>query len=193
MLRGELKRRKTTMTDNMRGVAGLNIFYRDMGEGSPVHVMHSAGGTSGQWRKLVKRMSDRHRIIAMDMVSHGKSDRAPPDVNNIYELEVDILSSFVDMTGHPVHLVGHSLGGAVAARFALRYSERVRSLVLFEPTLFQLLANGGHEAGWQDLQRLIDGTHAKLTVGDKTGAARVLIDYWTSPGTFQRMPRSRRP
>ena len=92
------------------------------------------------------------------------------------------------MVGQPVHLVGHSLGGAVAARFALRWPERTRSLTLFEPTLFQLLANGGHDEGWDDLQRLIDGIHEHLGAGDKAGAAEVLIDYWARPGTFQAMP-----
>ena len=176
------------MAEGKRDIDGLKIFYRDSGEGTPVLLLHCAGGTSGQWRKLMDRIGDRYRLIALDMVAHGKSDKAPPDINDIYELEVDILKAFADMADQPVHLVGHSLGGAVAARFALRWPERTRSLTLFEPTLFQLLANGGHDEGWGDLQSLIDGIHECLAAGDKSGAAEVLVDYWARPGTFQAMP-----
>ncbi len=176
------------MAEGMRDIDGVRIFFRESGQGTPVLLLHCAGGTSGQWRKLMDRMHDRYRLIALDMVSHGRSDKAPPGVKDIYELEVDILKSFADMVAQPVHLVGHSLGGAVAARFALRWPERMRSLTLFEPTLFQLLANGGHDEGWRDLQRLIDGLHERLATGDESGAAQVLIDYWARPGTFQAMP-----
>lgn len=175
------------MKEGRRQAAGLSIYYREDGEGTPIILLHCAGGTCGQWRKLMERMSDRHRLIAMDMVSHGKSDKPPSDIENVYDLEVNILSSFVDMTAQPVHLVGHSLGGATAARFALRSPERVRSLTLFEPVLFQLLANGGHDPGWEDLQRLTNGIHERLAVGDKRGAAEALVDYWARPGTFQAM------
>ena len=183
-------------------VKGLNIFYREAGSGDPIVLLHCAGGASGQWRNLMDRMSNRYRLFAMDMFSHGKSDKPPPGLQNIYELEVDLVAAFAELAGPPIHLVGHSIGGAAAAqtpasggaaaaRYAAQTPASIKSLTLFEPTLFQLLANGADEEGWSDLMRLIGGMSKWFDAGDREGAAEVLVDYWSKFGAFRALPKDR--
>jgi pimeloyl-ACP methyl ester carboxylesterase len=170
---------------------GLNIFYREAGSGPPVILLHCAGGTSGQWRKLMERMSDRYRLIAIDLFGHGKSDAAPEAASDIFELEVEMLAAFVAMAGGKAHLVGHSSGGSAAARYAVSHGGAVKSLAMYEPVLFSLLANGGDEEGWADYLRLFTGMRDRLAANDREGAAEVMVDYWTSPGSWKKLPQDR--
>jgi len=59
------------------------------------------------------------------------------------EHEKTIIAALMDAVAKPVHLVGHSYGGAIMARVAADAPARVRSLTLIEPTLFHLLAPAG--------------------------------------------------
>ena len=54
-------------------VNGLNVYYRDEGEGIPVVLGHSSTGSGGQWRQLMKRLSGRFRLVAPDHVGYGAS------------------------------------------------------------------------------------------------------------------------
>jgi pimeloyl-ACP methyl ester carboxylesterase len=136
----------------------------------------------------MERMSDRYQLIAMDLFSHGKSDKAPSDAEDEFEPDVKLLSAFATHAGPPVHLVGHSMGGAVAARYAIRCPACVKSLAIYEPTLFQLLANGSDDEGWNDYMRLVTGMIDHLDAGNPDGASEVLVDYWTKPGTYPTLP-----
>jgi pimeloyl-ACP methyl ester carboxylesterase len=90
----------------------------------------------------------------------------------------------------PVHLVGHSYGGAVALTLALTWPHRVRSLVLYEPVLFNLLPHGSPQA-----------THARWVArsvewhvgrGELDHAARAFLEYWAGPGAYDRAPAGKR-
>ena len=180
------------MRDGNFQFKGLNVYYREAGTGTPVILLHCAGGTCGQWRKLIDAMSDRYRLFAFDQFGHGKSDPAPDEITDIFNLEVELLGALAAMVGGPAHFVGHSTGGSAAARYTVRHPQAVRSLTLYEPVLFSLLANGGDDEGWADYLRLVNGMRDRLAAGDREGAAEVMVDYWTAPGSWQRMPEDRK-
>ena len=54
-------------------VHGLEVYYRDEGEGIPVVLGHSSTGSGGQWRELFKLMAGRYRLIAPDHVGYGRT------------------------------------------------------------------------------------------------------------------------
>lgn len=87
----------------------LQTFYREAGSGQPIVLLHCAGGTSSQWRKLMDHMSDRYRLLAIDLLSHGKSDEVPADTMDEFDLEARTVLTCVERVGPPVHLVGHSV------------------------------------------------------------------------------------
>ena len=107
-------------------------YYRESGSGPAVVCLHANASTSGQWRALMERMSDRFRVIAVDTYGAGKSPAWPNDRELRLADEVALLEPVFQAAGRRFHLVGHSYGGAIALKAALAYGDRVESMALFE-------------------------------------------------------------
>ena len=123
-------------------VHGLDVYYRDDGSGIPIVLGHSSTGSGGQWRALSTQMADQYRLVAPDHIGYGRTAAFAGQMPLIGH-EIAIVEALLEELAQPVHLVGHSYGGAILARTAVRVPEKVRSLTLYEPTLFHLLAPAG--------------------------------------------------
>ena len=113
------------------GPAGA-IYVDDGGgkEGLPVVFLHSFAGDSGHWSSQLARARHQRRALAMDLRGHGKS-AAPPDNDYAVESLVKDLGAVVDkLQIKRFVLVGHSMGGAVAIKYAGAHPNRVAGLVL---------------------------------------------------------------
>ncbi|MGH0037490.1 MAG: alpha/beta fold hydrolase [Myxococcota bacterium] len=101
------------------------------GRGSPLVLVHGFADRAMGWRRVLPGLAESHRVIAPDLAGHGES--AP---SRAAELSLDdtfsSLRRVVDARAPdtPVVLVGHSMGGRLAARFALEAPDRVAHLVL---------------------------------------------------------------
>ena len=115
----------------------VRVHYEVAGAGRNVHVLvHGNFASSRWWRPVLDRLPAGWRAYAMDL--RGCGETAPPPSGAAEEYSIPRLASdlaaFADRLDLPAfHLVGHSLGGAVALEFALRRAERVRSLALVAP------------------------------------------------------------
>lgn len=169
-------------------------YVREFGHGPGVVCLHSNASTSGQWRALGERLADRFRVLAVDGYGAGKSPAWPTGYAVRLEHEVALLDPVLAQAGTPFDLVGHSYGGAVALRAALRHRRQVRSIVLYEPTVFHLLAEGRDPAQspvrgiWQAASAAADAAAR----GDDHAAGERFIDYWMGDGAWRAMPEGRR-
>jgi len=110
-------------------VRGVRIRYFVGGDGPPLVLVHGLGGAASNWVELVPALVRRHRVLVPDLPGHGGSSPLPA---------APTLSPFADVVAElaerervfPATVVGHSLGGLVALRLALRHPEAVRTLVL---------------------------------------------------------------
>ena len=172
----------------------LNPFIRDQGTGPGVLCLHSNASSSSQWRQLSDLISDRHRVIAVDGYGAGKSPEWPADRTVRLSDEVDLAAPAIAMAGDRFHVVGHSYGAAVAVKLALMHPTRVRSLVLYEPTLFHLVAGADPASSpaagiWNAASDAADA----VARGDSLAAAARFIDFWMGHGTWAAMPAARQP
>ena len=167
-------------------VLDLEVFYRDGGAGPVVVLGHSSTGSSGQWSALFARLQDRYRLMAPDHLGYGRTAVYAGGLP-LVEHELALIDALLNLGNEPVHLVGHSYGGALMAHMAVRTPERVRSLTLIEPTLFHVLActqrTIAHQEIWEQAQRVI----GYVTAGNLKEAARGFIDYWIAPGAYDAM------
>ncbi|MFL5735387.1 MAG: alpha/beta fold hydrolase [Chloroflexia bacterium] len=110
----------------------LNIYYIEKGEGRPVVFVHGNWTTSTSWLPVLDRLQDGWRGIAYDLRGRGKTE-GPDNDYTMSELAAD-LGAFVDaLTLSRFHLVGHSLGSAIAMQFALDNLDRIESLTIVAP------------------------------------------------------------
>jgi pimeloyl-ACP methyl ester carboxylesterase len=162
------------------------------GRGTPVVLLHSSMSSKHQWRKLIDRMCDRHRLVAIDLHSYGKTSL--PWSIDCFTLDdevrlVEAVLTSVLQSEERFHLVGHSYGGVVALQLAQKYPQRVRSLSLFEPIPFHLFAD--RDAALAEVHAMRHQIEASLRNNDARAGAAYFIDYWSGRGTFAQMPEDR--
>lgn len=111
-------------------VNGLRIHYLAQGFGPVVLLLHGLGSCGEDWLLLqAPALRQRYRVLMPDLRGHGWSD-VPPGPYTVPQM-ADDMAGFLDAVGaDSAHVVGLSLGGAIAQALAVRHPERVRSLVL---------------------------------------------------------------
>jgi pyruvate dehydrogenase E2 component (dihydrolipoamide acetyltransferase) len=111
-------------------VAGQSLCYLKRGEGEEAALLiHGFGGDLNSWFFNQDALADRIAIYALDLRGHGGSSKQVRS-GSLDEFVEDV-RGFLDSLGlRKVHLVGHSMGGAIATQFALANPDRASSLLL---------------------------------------------------------------
>jgi pimeloyl-ACP methyl ester carboxylesterase len=118
------------MRESVIEAAGTKLACREAGTGATVVFLHSVAGAS--WDPLLDALSAGYRVLAPEHPGFGRA--VIPDwmmsVGDVAFCYLDVLQA-LDL--RDVHLVGHGLGGWIAAEIAIRSSERLASLALLAP------------------------------------------------------------
>ena len=101
------------------------------GKGEPLLFLHGAGGFP-PWLPFFEKLAARYEVLIPEHPGFGKSDN-PPWIRNIADLAMYYLDFLDELGAAKIHLVGHSLGGWIAAELAVRNSTRLASLTLLAP------------------------------------------------------------
>jgi pimeloyl-ACP methyl ester carboxylesterase len=109
---------------------GLAIHYVDKGQGPAVVLIHGLGGSLYNFRYNIPALSERFRVVALDLKGFGYSDR-PLDADYSQTAQARLVADVMDRLGiGEAAVLGHSLGGAIALRLAALYPQRVARLIL---------------------------------------------------------------
>lgn len=107
-----------------------------LGGGLPLVLLHGGGPGASAWSNFGSALAgfaEDFRTLMVDQPGFGGSDKVEV-VGSFYEFAADALAALLDEVGiERVHLLGNSLGGGTAVRFALKYPKRVGRLVLMGP------------------------------------------------------------
>jgi pimeloyl-ACP methyl ester carboxylesterase len=110
--------------------AGLATAVLQGGEGAPVVLLHGPGESALKWGAVLPGLVGANRVVAPDLPAHGGTE--VPDTFDA-ALTNAWLGDLIEATcERPPLLVGHVLGGAIAARFAIEHGERLAGLVLVD-------------------------------------------------------------
>lgn len=108
------------------------VFWREVGQGPTLVFLHGSWNDSSQWLPLIQQLSQDYHCCAPDLLGFGDSERSPH--HHSIQLEVECLHDYIEALHLPqVYLIGHSLGGWIAASYALKQPERVQGLILLAP------------------------------------------------------------
>jgi pimeloyl-ACP methyl ester carboxylesterase len=171
---------------------GTEISYVSQGSGAPVVFVHGAVVDLRFWEPQRAAFAKQYRFISYSQRYHGAG--AWPDEGKQYSAETHAadLSAFINaLKLGPVHLVGLSYGGAVAALLATKEPQLLRTLTLAEPALFALL--GDSPEGKVALEEWTQGAlpmMAALKAGDNVGATKQLsaLVIGDSVENFDKLP-----
>lgn len=106
------------------------LCVRTAGSGPPVLLLHGLGGSGRYWEPLARRIAHSHTVIAPDLGGFGGSDKPHLTYDLDFHLaNIDAAVACAAADGQ-VTVVGHSFGGALAAVWASRHSQRVDRLAL---------------------------------------------------------------
>jgi pimeloyl-ACP methyl ester carboxylesterase len=110
-------------------VHGYRRAYVKAGNGPAVLLVHGIGDSSDTWRPVLEQLAEDHTVIAPDLLGHGRSEKPRADYTvGGYANGMRDLLAVLEVDRATV--VGHSLGGGVAAQFAYQFPERCERLVL---------------------------------------------------------------
>ena len=108
----------------------MNLFYRTVGEGSPLIILHGLFGSSDNWLTHARELGQKHKVYLVDQRNHGAS---PHDDEFTYEMMVEDLRRFIKQ--HDLirpDILGHSMGGKVAMLFAAKYPDQIDRLIVVD-------------------------------------------------------------
>ncbi len=146
---------------------GVQLYYREEGNGVPLVFLHGGLLDSRMWDDQVAFFRTAFRAIAYDARGHGQSEQAPGPV----EYHTDLKGLLQRLDAEPAWLVGQSLGARTALSFALEYPGAVRGLVLVAPGL------PGYTFSLQ-VQLASRELGEALRAGDPQRAADIFMRQW---------------
>jgi pimeloyl-ACP methyl ester carboxylesterase len=112
-------------------VLSSTLRYYDVGSGPPLLLIHGLGGDADEWAFCFQPFSRFYRVIALDLLGFGRSDK--PRIRYTIATFVEQVHGFLrGLEIERATLVGNSLGGWIAASWALRFPETVDKLVLVD-------------------------------------------------------------
>lgn len=132
---------------DIRTIDGERIHLIDRGQGPAIVLIHGFLGNTASFRSIIDDLSRDHRVIALDLPGFGFSDR-DPGFDLSQEAHARRVARVLDEAGiQRATILGHSMGGAIAQRFAARFPERTERLVLL------CAVNAGEVPEWDRLGR----------------------------------------
>lgn len=133
----------------MRGefldLAGARIYYYaagTRGAGDPILLIHGFPTSSHLWSDVVPLMPSGHRIVVMDLLGFGRSDRPQGHAVDIAGHGQRMVALLDELHIDRACLVGHGFGGGIAQWLALHYASRVSSLCLVDSVALDRLTSG---------------------------------------------------
>ena len=108
----------------------MKLFYRELGEGDPLMILHGLFGFSDNWQTHAKKLAEYYRVILVDLRNHGRSDWSEQFSYKI--MADDVLELCDDLGLEDLILVGHSMGGKVAMHVAEKREDFLEKLVIVD-------------------------------------------------------------
>ncbi len=108
----------------------MQLYYRSLGKGKPLIILHGIFGTSDNWQTFAKAVSEKYQVFLVDLRNHGNS---PHSQTFDYPAMVADLKEFIEehQLGKPM-IMGHSMGGKLVMWFAVAHPEGFEKMVVVD-------------------------------------------------------------
>ena len=133
-------------------VGDINMYYEVHGEGIPLVLIHGLGADTNAWMFQMPELATKYKVVIFDNRGVGQTDT--PDIPYSAQMMADDTADLMDALNiAEAHILGYSLGGFIAQELAIKYPQKVRSLILATSSACMPLRT-----------KLIEGTENSLLV-----------------------------
>jgi len=132
----------------------MKLFFRKYGQGPALLILHGLYGSSDNWVHIARELENDFTVFLPDMRNHGLSPWS--EKHSYKEMCEDILEMINDLSISKIFIAGHSMGGKVAALFAVTYPEKVSGLFIGDISPFPYKAGGQADTLHREILRLMN-------------------------------------
>ena len=112
----------------------MELFFRRLGSGKPIVILHGLYGSSDNWITIAKNLSDNFTVYLPDQRNHGQSPHS--DIHTYDSMRDDLFELADDLKLGKFFLAGHSMGGKTAISFALKWPGMINGLLIADISPF---------------------------------------------------------
>lgn len=107
----------------------ISLYYQEKGTGEPFILLHGNGENGTYFNNQIKFFSDRYKMIAVDTRGHGKSPRGTAPFT-MEQFAMDLNELMIKLEISKAIILGFSDGANIAMKFALKYPDKIKTLIL---------------------------------------------------------------
>jgi len=169
---------KAGLVNKTAEINGQQYFYLERNNPTAtetVLLLHGFSADKTNWLRFVQALPDSYRVLALDLMGHGEH---PVDLNTNYSIENQLTYVQRFITQHvqgPIHIIGNSMGGAIASLYAATSPDKVKSLMLISPA-------GVHNIASEMDKLLADNTNP--LIADSVEQFYQVVDFVMEDGPF---------
>ena len=169
----------------------MELYYKKLGEGDPLFIIHGLFGASDNWYTLGKRYAEDFTVYLIDLRNHGKSPHS--DEHSYEAMAEDLLNLIYEEQLMFVNIIGHSMGGKVAMKFAEMHPTFVEKMIVgdigpkqYQPH-HQLVLKALNAFMDSEINTRKEAEKLITSIIDDRGVAMFLLKnlYWKNPGDLQ--------
>ena len=108
----------------------MNLHYREIGQGSPLLILHGLFGSSDNWVTLGKQLSNQFRVFLIDLRNHGQSPHS--ELWNYKLMAEDIEDFCIQHQLNDIYIAGHSMGGKTVMKLAELFPNRIIKMMIID-------------------------------------------------------------
>ncbi|MFL5731384.1 MAG: alpha/beta fold hydrolase [Cytophagaceae bacterium] len=108
----------------------MKLFYRELGHGRPIVILHGVFGSCDNWLTVSKGLAETHHVYLLDARNHGHSPKS--DEFNYSAMANDLKEFLQEQSLEDAVLVGHSMGGKTVMKFASMYPSMLNKMVVVD-------------------------------------------------------------
>ena len=154
----------------------MKLFFRKLGNGKPLFILHGLFGMSDNWQTLGKQFAEHFTVYLIDQRNHGRSPHSP---EHSYALMSEDLLELINAESlDKIMLMGHSMGGKTAMQFAVTHPERVEKMVVVD------ISPKKYPITNQDIVNALEKVNLK-EVKTRKEVEAILAQDIKEPGTMQ--------
>jgi esterase len=166
----------------------MKLFYKTIGEGQPLLLLHGLFGSADNWLTHAKNWSPHYKVYMIDQRNHGHSNHH--DEINYAAMSEDLFELVAEEQLRDILLLGHSMGGKTAMTFAQDYSFLIEKMIIVDmgikayPPHHQRIFEGLHAVKIEQCASRLEAEQRLIPFVPHDATRQFLLKnmYWRNPG-----------